>query len=159
MQSRVVGLTAFLLKTAIIFLAIFAGAIFVGLVRAGVASLSAAEIPVKEFMTGELGSTIILLIAIIVNIYILKNILNLVSNFRKNHLFIILNVKYLDNICTLILYLKILSIMHIAFNVHDENFHFYENFYGSWLGILMAFIFARVFEEGVRLNEESQLTV
>jgi hypothetical protein len=159
MQSRVMGLTAFLLKAAMILLAIFAAAICVGLIRAGLASLSDTATPERSFMTGNFGSTIILFVAVIVNIYILKNMMSLISNIKKRFIFIRLNVKYLDNVCTLMLNLKLLVIVQAFFSIHEINSRFYEDLYGSWLGILMAFIFARVFEEGVRLNDEAQLTV
>lgn len=159
MQSRVVVLAAFLLKGAMILLAIFAAAICVGLARAGFASLSGTGIPVNSFMAGNPSSTILLLVAVVVNIYIFKNMQNLISNFKNGRIFIGLNVKYLDSICTLIINLKLLLIAQAFFGVSEPSFQFVEDFYGSWLGILMAFIFARVFEEGVRLNDEAQLTV
>lgn len=159
MQSRVVGLTAILLKAAMILLAILAAAICVGLARAGMASLSGTTTPKNSFMTGSLGSTIILFITVVVNIYILKNMTNLISNLKKNFLFIKLNVKYLDNICTAMLNLKLLFLIQIFLNIDEKNLRFYEDLYGSWVGVLTAFIFARIMAEGVRLNDEAQLTV
>jgi hypothetical protein len=157
--SRVVGLTALALKGMMILLAIFSAGICVGLIRAGSAYFAHLPPPRNGLIVDSVGGTITLLIAVSINIYILQNMQKLVSNFNKGFVFIAVNVKYLDSLCTFSLILKAVSLFSAFFMPSATSLGHYEDFYGSWLAAVMSFIFARVFEEGVRLNDEAQFTV
>ncbi len=143
-------------------------AILVGMLAAGPWTMTALGVPSSAqsgpLIIGMRAIAALGLVAVPLNLVLLKRLVAMVQTVRAGDPFIAANASRLQTIAWLLLWQQVLSVIigFIAESVSTPGhpLHLDAGFSPSgWLAVILTFVLARVFAEGTLMREDLQGTV